>query len=97
MGVPEQIRMRPPTTDTYSLAQSQDEFYFSLPHAKMDLCLYAHDHGIAPEGVADAVGLSADGVGRVFDDIDQKRRTTRYLHLSPQLVSEVPLAEHELA
>jgi NAD+ synthase len=28
-------------------------------------------------------------VQRVFDDIDQKRRTTRYLHLRPLLVEPV--------
>src|SRR6185312_7514372 len=32
LGVPEQIRSRPPTTDTYSMPQSQEEFYFSLPY-----------------------------------------------------------------
>ena len=30
LGVPENIRSRPSTTDTYSLPQSQEEFYFSL-------------------------------------------------------------------
>ena len=29
LGVPDEIRARPPTTDTYSLPQSQEEFYFS--------------------------------------------------------------------
>jgi NAD+ synthase len=90
LGVPERIRLRPPTTDTYSLAQTQDEFYFSLPHEAMDLCLYAHDHGIPAGRVAEVVGLSAWDVSRVFDDIEHKRRMTRYLHLPPQLVSPIP-------
>src|SRR6478672_3415072 len=81
LGVPRTVCERPPTTDTYSLAQGQDEFYFSLPHAEMDLCLYACDHGAAPERVAGAVGLTPDQVRLVYDDIAQKRRTTRYLHL----------------
>ena len=93
LGVPERIRSRPPTTDTFSLAQTQDEFYFSLPHEKMDLCLYARDHEIPAERVADVVGLSARDVSRVFHDIDQKRRTTRYLHLPPQLVSPISSLE----
>ena len=50
LGVPEEIRSRPPTTDTYSLPQSQEEFYFSLPYDKMDLCLYGKDHGVAARG-----------------------------------------------
>jgi len=89
LGVPQDVRSRPPTTDTYSLAQSQEEFYFSLPHDRMDLCLYAHNNGLPPEAVADAVELSPEDVQRVYDDIDQKRRTTQYLHLPPQLVEHV--------
>ena len=89
LSVPERVRMRPPTTDTYSLPQSQDEFYFSLPYAAMDLCLYARNHDLPPDAAADAVGLSPEDVQRVYDDIDRKRRATRYLHLPPQLVSAV--------
>jgi NAD+ synthase len=86
LGIPERVRSRPPTTDTYSLPQGQDEFYFSLPYREMDLCLYARNENLPPEAVAGAVGLSPEDVQRVYDDIDQKRRTTRYLHLRPQLI-----------
>jgi NAD+ synthase len=86
LGIPERVTARPPTTDTYSLPQGQDEFYFSLPYHEMDLCLYARNENLPPEAVAGAVGLSPEDVQRVYDDIDQKRRTTRYLHLSPQLI-----------
>ena len=47
---------------------------------------------VPPEAVAGAAGLSPEDVQRVYDDIDQKRRTTRYLHLAPQLVE--PVFEH---
>jgi NAD+ synthase len=86
LGIPERVRSRPPTTDTYSLPQGQDEFYFSLPYHEMDLCLYARNENLPPEAVAGAVGLAPEDVQRVYDDIDQKRRTTRYLHLAPQLI-----------
>lgn len=91
LGVPEEIRRRPPTTDTFSLPQTQEEFYYALPYDKMDLCLYAHNHHIPPIEVAPVVGISADQVERVFKDIDQKRRTTKYLHARPILVE--PVAE----
>ena len=90
LGVPEEIRSRPPTTDTYSMPQSQEEFYFSLPYDKMDLCLYAVDRGLPPERVAGAVGLTPEQVGRVFEDIAAKRRVSRYLHAAPRLIE--PLA-----
>ncbi len=89
LGVPEAVRSRPPTTDTYSLAQGQDEFYFSLPYQQMDLCLYAKNHGYAPADVAPAVQLSPQQVERVYREIDSKRSTTRYLHLPPLLLEPV--------
>jgi NAD+ synthase len=89
LGVPEEILRRPPTTDTYSLEQSQEEFYFALPLEKMDLCLYGKNNGVAPEEVATAVGLSAEKVQRVFAMIDSKLHSTRYLHLPPQLIEPV--------
>ena len=92
LGIPEDIRNRPPTTDTYSLSQSQEEFYFSLPYDKMDLCLYGKNHHVPSVEVARAVGLTAAQVEIVYRDIAAKRKATRYLHLSPllvELVSEI--------
>jgi NAD+ synthase len=94
IGVPDAIRRRTPTTDTYSLPQTQEEFYFALPYDQMDLCLYGKNHGVAPAEVAGVIGLTAAQVERVYRDIDAKRRTTRYLHLPPQLVE--PVAELHL-
>lgn len=90
LGVPEEIRRRPPTTDTYSMPQSQEEFYFSLPYGLMDLCLFGKNNGIPPGGVAAAAGLTEEQVLRVFRDIDQKRKTTEYLHKPPLLAGDVP-------
>lgn len=89
LGVPNEICRRPPTTDTYSLQQTQEEFYFSLPYDRMDLCLYGLNHRLDPEAVATAAGLTADQLSRVWADIASKRMATRYLHLAPQLVKAV--------
>ncbi len=86
LGVPEEVRKRPPTTDTYSLAQGQDEFYFALPYAQMDLCLYGKNTGLPASDVAPAVDLTVEQVEWVYADIDRKRATTRYLHERPLLV-----------
>jgi NAD+ synthase len=85
LGIPEEIRRRPPTTDTFSLPQTQEEFYFALPYDRMDLCLYALNHGIPAAEVAPLVELSAEQVERVFKDIEAKRRATKYLHTPPVL------------
>jgi NAD+ synthase len=89
LGVPEEIRRRTPTTDTFSLAQTQEEFYFALPYADMDLCLWAVNHGVPPAEVAPALGLTAEQVERVYRDIEAKRRVSKYLHAPPLLVPEV--------
>lgn len=94
LGVPEAVRVRPSTTDTYSLPQSQEEFYFSLPYDRMDLCLYGKNNDVPVDNIAAATGLTVEQVGRVFRDIDQKRKTTGYLHLQPDLVVDVPEIEH---
>ncbi len=91
LDIPEEIRSRPPTTDTWSLAQSQEEFYFSLPYQQMDLCLYGLNEGIAAPRVAAAVNLTSDQVERVWRDIAAKRKATRYLHEHPLLVEDVAL------
>jgi NAD+ synthase len=89
LGVPEEICLRPPTTDTFSMPQTQEEFYFALPYDRMDLCLYAANHGVPSAEVAPVVGITVDQVERVFKDIDAKRRATKYLHMRPLLVDAV--------
>lgn len=89
LGLPQEIRARPPTTDTYSLPQSQEEFYFSLPYDQMDLCLFAYNHDAPPAEIGAELGLPEEAVRRVYRDIESKRRTTRYLHLPPLLVHDV--------
>lgn len=89
LGIPEEVTARPPTTDTFSLPQTQEEFYFALPYERMDLCLYGHNHGVPAAEVAAAVGLSVKQVERVYRDIEAKRRATRYLHSRALLVDAV--------
>ena len=87
LGVPEEICSQPPTTGTFSMPQTQEEFYFALPYDKMDLCLFGKNQGIAPWEVGSACGLSTEQVERVYRDIEAKRRAANYLH-APALVLE---------
>jgi NAD+ synthase len=96
LGVPVEILERTPTTDTFSLAQTQEEFYFALPYGLMDLCLYGHNHGVPAGEVAACIGLTADQVERVYRDIDGKRRGTLPLHVTSLLASPVPEIEQML-
>lgn len=89
LGVPEAISARPPTTDTYSLPQSQEEFYFSLPYDKMDLSLYALNNGVSAEDAASVLELTPEQVERVYDDIRAKRSVADYLHAAPQTINDL--------
>ena len=89
LGLPDEICSVIPTTDTYSLPQGQDEFYFVLPYAEMDLLLWAHNHQVSAVDAAQVLELESVQVERVYKDIERKRATTRPLHLMPQLVEKV--------
>ena len=93
LEIPDAIRTRTPTTDTYSMPQGQDEFYFSLPYDRMDLCLLGKNMNVPEDIVADAAGLTAEQLKRVYRDIDQKRRSSGHLHLSSLLVEEIMMSE----
>ena len=81
LEVPEEIRERPPTTDTYSAPSTQEEFFFRLPFKVMDVLWYAQEHDIPIPEVAQVMGLEEIQVQRAFNDFTKKRRTTDYLRL----------------
>ena len=89
LGLPERITSAVPTTDTYSLPQGQDEFYFALPHKEMDLALWALNHQVPAAELGRVLGISAERAQFVYDDIVVKRRTTQYLHRPPVLMEKV--------
>ncbi len=87
LGLPARVVAAVPTTDTYSLPQGQDEFYFALPHAQMDLALWAFNHGRPARELGEALGLDEARAAAIYSDIETKRRTTRYLHEPPILMN----------
>ncbi|MDH4275567.1 MAG: NAD(+) synthase, partial [Gammaproteobacteria bacterium] len=88
-GLPESIVNAIPTTDTYSLAQGQDEFYYALPYHEMDVALWALNNGKSAEDLAGMLEISVKQAENVFHDIVAKRRTTAYLHRPGVLVEPV--------
>jgi NAD+ synthase len=83
LGVPEEIRQRTPTTDTYSARSSQEEFFFRLPFNTMDLLWFAQEHDFPISEVAEGMGLSEVQVQRAYRDFTQKQRATEMLRLPP--------------
>jgi NAD+ synthase len=90
-NLPEEIRTAAPSTDTYSLAQGQDEFYFGLPYKQMDIALWAYNHNITTDELAHFMDISNDMAQLIYNDIEAKRRTTKYQHSSPQLIDDIDI------
>lgn len=89
LGLPAAITSTTPTTDTFSLAQGQDEFYFKLPYAQMDLALWHLNEGLPASELAQELGIDVAAAERVYENIRAKRRTTAYLHAPAQLAVPV--------
>ncbi|MEW8631161.1 MAG: NAD(+) synthase [Candidatus Thiodiazotropha sp.] len=90
LGLPESICNATPTTDTYSLPQGQDEFYFALPYQEMDKALWARNIGASASELAEMLGITEEQAKFVLQDIDNKRKTTHYLHAKPYLIEAMP-------
>lgn len=90
LELPPEISAAVPTTDTYSLSQGQDEFYFALPYQQMDLALWAYNHEIPAHELAAALNLETGQARLIYRDIEAKRRAARYLQLPPILLPPLP-------
>jgi len=89
LGLPAEICSAQPTTDTYSMDQGQDEFYYALPFDKMDLALWALEQGLGASALAGMIDVSEEVAEHVYRDIAAKRKTTAMLHWPALLVERV--------
>ncbi len=89
LGLPTDICDAQPTTDTYTLPQGQDEFYFALPYAKMDIALWALNQAMSAADLAPMLNVNAAAAQRIYADIEAKRRASRALHASALTIESV--------
>jgi NAD+ synthase len=80
LDLPEGIANRAPTTETFSLEQSQEEFYYGFPHDQMDVLLWGEQNGIPAAEVAERLGLDEQTVEAGYWEIGRRRDATEYLH-----------------
>ncbi|MGB4704326.1 MAG: NAD(+) synthase [Candidatus Saccharicenans sp.] len=83
LGLPEAITRRQPTADIHPFSQGQDEFFFGLPYAQLDACLYGERNGLPAEEVARATGLGSEQVSLIYRQLAHRRISNRYLSLPP--------------
>ncbi len=89
MGLPDEICSAIPTTDTYSMPQGQDEFYYALPYDKMDLALFGYNHNLPASSLAEMAEIPESQAEYVYKDIEIKRKTTAMLHWSGITIEKV--------
>ncbi len=83
LGVPQDILDRTPTTDTYTAEQSQEDFFYQMPHKEMDLFWYGWENGYSAEEVGKVMGRSTEGVENIYKNMQRKQKTTEYLRMRP--------------
>jgi NAD+ synthase len=91
LGVPDSIKSRVPTTDTYPGGSTQEEFFYRLPFKTLDAIWYGFEKGIADDTIASTLDLTAEQVSRVIEDIKRKNRTTAYLRSVPLGLTTPPV------
>jgi len=80
--IPEIIN-RQPSPDTFSLPVSDQEFFFRISFDKLDHLLYAWEHKVPTNDVANVLDISEDAVKRAYKDFASKYRATAHLREVP--------------
>ncbi|MFM1868202.1 MAG: synthetase [Planctomycetota bacterium] len=93
LGLPASITGQIPTTDTYSLPQSQQEFYFGLPYATLDIILWCSMHQVSTTRAGELASMTPEAVERVYRDIELKRRAASRLDGPALMCSSVDSPE----
>jgi NAD+ synthase len=83
LGVPQGILDRTPTTDTYTAEQTQEDFFYQMPHKEMDLYWYGFENGYSPEEVGKVMGRPVEDVEHIYKNMERKQKTTAYLRMKP--------------
>ncbi len=88
LDVPQEIRQRTPTTDTYPGGGSQEEFFYRIPFDILDSIWLGFEMKAPSDEIARALSLTTEQVDRVIADIISKQRTTAYLRTQPLSVDD---------
>lgn len=79
LGVPEQIRLRPPTTDTFSAPQSQEQYFYGTSVEVGDALWLAWHQQQDPATVAARLGFAVADVEKFFGLYARRAEYAAYL------------------
>ncbi|MDX2441458.1 MAG: NAD(+) synthase [Desulfobacterales bacterium] len=71
LGVPKGIIDRTPTTDTYSAEQTQEDFFYEVPHDIMDLVWYAYENDYDPAVLGELMYMTAEEIERNYRNFER--------------------------
>ncbi len=91
-GVIKEIINRSPCPDTYSAPVTDEEWYFRIPYAILDVLLYAWENKVDISQVCSVMNLTEVQVNRIFKDFNNKSNATKHLNQLPPILAE-PLVE----
>jgi len=83
LGIPREIIVRVPTTDTYSASVTQEEFFFGLDFLVMDMLWYAFENNVPAAKAAQVLDLTMEQAERGYANIERKIKATEFLRMSP--------------
>ncbi|MET1133439.1 MAG: NAD(+) synthase [Aeromicrobium sp.] len=79
IGVPESVQKRPPTTDTFSAPQSQEEYFYGTSVRTNDELWLAWDQKEDPAVTAERLGLHTTDVEKFFELYTRRALYAEYL------------------
>lgn len=79
LGVPDSVRRRPPTTDTFSAPQSQEEYFYGTSVEMGDELWLAWHTEQDPASVAARLGLTTSDVEKFFELYQRRAQYAAYL------------------
>jgi NAD+ synthase len=83
LEVPQTIIQRVPTTDTYTAEQTQEDFFYQMPFAEMDLIWYGWENGYPVKEIAEVMDRTEESIMNIFKNFERKIKTTDYLRRAP--------------
>ncbi len=83
LGVPQEIIDRTPTTDTYTAEQTQEDFFYQMPFASMDLIWYGWENNYPAAEVAKVMEKTEKEIENIYKSFERKKKTTEYLRMRP--------------
>jgi NAD+ synthase len=83
LGVPQEIIDRTPTTDTYTAEQTQEDFFYQMPFASMDLIWYGWENKYPAKEVGKVMGKTEKEIENIYKSFERKQKTTEYLRMRP--------------